>query len=113
MRGVDPSLQQDQLAQERARDQGDVGEVEHEADRAPVVGEASGDLVGHVTDRPLVEEVVVVETDDLHAVDLSYIDPRCGRHGGTPREPRGSVIRDARRSTERPGQPRADPTASY
>src|SRR4051812_47138405 len=53
-RRVDPPLEQDQLAQERAGDQGDVGEIEDEPNRAAVVGQDGGDLVRDVTDRPLV-----------------------------------------------------------
>ena len=81
---VDPALEEDQLAQERAGDQVDAGEVEHDPDRLAVVGQGGADLVGDLADRPVVEEQAVVERDDLDAVRLGDLDSRGGGHRRAP-----------------------------
>ena len=82
--GVDPALDQDQLAEQGAGDQADVGEVEDQADRRAVVGQADGDLFGDLADGALVEELMVVESDHLDAVDVADLDPGGSGHDSKP-----------------------------
>ncbi len=65
---VDPALQQDQLAEESARDQADVGKIDHQSNRAAVVGQGRGDLVAGLANGSFVEELMVLKPDDLDSV---------------------------------------------
>jgi len=77
---IDPSLDQNELAQKRARNQGDVGKVEDQTDRSSIIRKNGRDLVGNVMHRSLVEELSFQEANDLHTIDFVDIDPRRRRH---------------------------------
>jgi hypothetical protein len=61
---IDPSLEQDELAEEGTRDQANVGEIDHQTNGAAVVGKGRGDLVAGLANGSLVKELIVVEPDD-------------------------------------------------
>ena len=105
---VDPPLEQDQLAQERAGDQVDAREVEDDPDRLAVVGQGGAELVGDLADRPVVEEQAVAERDDLDAVRLGDLDTQSGGHRGLPTGVDGRSDRpsDADRIAGRPANAR-------
>ena len=67
---IDPALQQDELAEKGARDQADVGKIDHQSNRVAVVGQGRGDLIGDLAHGSLVEELVVLKPDDLDSVRL-------------------------------------------
>ena len=85
-RVLDPALEQDQLAQQGARDQVDLGEIEHEADRCVVVGERRQDLVGDLAHRSLVEELAILKADHLDSVRITDLNPGSNGHRSHPRK---------------------------
>jgi len=89
---VDPPLEQDQLAEERAGDQVDTGEVEDHADRLAVVRQRRAELVGDLANGPVVEQEAIAEGDDLDAFRLGHLDTHSGGHRGLPADARGELI---------------------
>ena len=66
--GVDPTLEQNQLPEQRAGDQVDAREIQDDAERAAVVGQGRPDLLADLADRPVVEDHPVLERDDAHCL---------------------------------------------
>jgi hypothetical protein len=81
---VNPALEQDELAEKCARNQADVREVDHQPDRAAVVRERLGDLVGDFANRPLVEKLMILKTDDLDPFGIVDLNPGCSGHRRHP-----------------------------
>jgi hypothetical protein len=82
--GVNPALEQDQLAEECARNQAHVREVDHQPDRAAVVRKRLGDLIGDFANRPLVEKLMILKTDNLDPFGIVDLNPGCSGHRRHP-----------------------------